>query len=150
MIDFYRSHKKRFRVVYQPEREAFVQESTLMRDFENACLLVNSVRDITFVVDEIDRYVKATHMPGFFANLVDYGRHYGIDLIVNCRRAARIPRDLTAQADVLISFNQKEPRDLQYLDSVIGECSKELPNLPPYHFIKYEDGEATKHEPIKA
>lgn len=49
--------------------------------------------------------------------LVRYGRHRRISQIYIARRPTEIPRDLTAQSDLIVTFHQKEPRDLQYLQA---------------------------------
>lgn len=150
VIAYYRrNYWGKFRIVYQPEFYSFeVRRDILLAEFENICHFINIAKDLYFVVDEIDKYVQANWCPAFFNNLIQRGRHIGISLIVTTRRHVETSRHLTAQADVLYLFNQVEPNDIKYLRTLIGDMAQNIPSLPPRHFIKYENGIATTHEPI--
>lgn len=63
--------------------------------------------------------------------LVRYGRHRRISQIYIARRPTELPRDLTAQSDLLVTFHQKEPRDLQYLEAN-GFNAAHVASLPDY------------------
>jgi hypothetical protein len=55
-----------------------------------------------------------------FIDIVNFGRNRGISMICVAKRPAQVTRDLTSQADVIISFRQDEPRDIQYLKDFCG------------------------------
>lgn len=69
------------------------------------------------VVEETSLYVKPNMMPDEIAKIVRYGRHRELDQVYVSRRPAELSRDLTANADVIVTFRTTEPRDLQYLSS---------------------------------
>ena len=150
VIEYYkRNYNGNFRIVYQPEFYVFeTKKDILLSEFENICHFVNVAKDLYFLIDEVDKYVQATSCPAFFNNLIQRGRHIGVSLIITTRRHVETSRHLTAQADVLYSFNQVEPNDIKYLKTVVGSIAERIPSLPPYHYIKYENGEATEHKPI--
>lgn len=63
--------------------------------------------------------------------LVRYGRHRRISQVYIARRPTEIPRDLTAQSDLIVTFHQKEPRDLLYLQAN-GFDPRQVTALPDY------------------
>lgn len=150
VIEYYKiNFHGSFKIVYQPEFYTFdTRKDILLAEFESICHFVNVAKDLYFVVDEVDKYIQATSCPAFFNNLIQRGRHIGVSLIVTTRRHVETSRHLTAQADIIYSFNQVEPNDIKYLKTIMGGMAEKISTLPPYHFIKYENGEATEHNPI--
>lgn len=69
------------------------------------------------VIDEASLYCSPVSMPTEIGKLVRFGRHKELSLIVVARRASEIPRDITANSDIVISFAQREPRDVAYLNA---------------------------------
>lgn len=53
-------------------------------------------------------------------DLVNFGRNKEISLICAAKRPAQVNRELTAQADIIISFRQDEPNDIKYLKEFCG------------------------------
>lgn len=55
-----------------------------------------------------------------------------------------VPRDLTANADVIVSFNQQEPRDVKYLTDYMGEAGEKVRELQKTattsEFLEWENG----------
>jgi len=86
-----------------------------------------------FVVDEIDRYCSASHADPNLRWIIDYGRGQRISLIGLARRAARVSRDLSANADWIVAFQTQEPRDLDYLQD-FGFNTEGLADLEPFHW----------------
>lgn len=86
------------------------------------------------VVDEIDRYAGPAGMDPSLQWVLNYGRHRGISLLGVARRAARVHRDVTSQADILYLFQCREPRDLLYLSNFV-EDEKELVSLEVGEYI---------------
>jgi Helicase HerA, central domain len=87
--------------------------------------------DSLLVLEETSMVCSPVWLPPELARLVRYGRHRSISQLYIARRPAEIPRDLTAQSDVIISFQQTEPRDLAYLQAV-GFDASHVANLPRY------------------
>lgn len=139
----------RFRVVYQPDI-AFRKDDFVKEEFKAICRLVNCLKDVYFMVDEIDNCLSPRSQDNWsFSNMIQRGRHDRISLIATTIRYTDVQRNLTAQADVIICFHTHEPSDVQYFKAYFGAMARELPALPPFHFLKYEKGQVTRHAPIK-
>lgn len=103
-------------------------------DLMHLCYIAsNETERPTLAVEETSLYVSASQLPEQVAELVRYGRHRELDLIFIARRPAELHRDLTANCDVLVTFQTQEPRDILYLRSFYGDEALQLPTLPPYH-----------------
>jgi len=106
------------------------------------------VGDLTMVIDEIDILASPISVPFELSRNLRYGRHRGLSLIAASRRAAEIPRLLTSQSDSIVSFNQTEPRDIQYLTSCCGslfaEMTTKLQKFEYLLFDPFEPGIAPK------
>ncbi len=142
----------RYKAIYQPILESVgtkEDEEKALLEFEALCLMVQYLYNVYFVIDEIDMYTSANKCPSVFKNLVMRGRHREISIICTTRRHTETSRHLTAQADMIISFRQQEPNDIKYLSQFFGEKADLLPTLPPYHYIKYENGNVTVEKPIR-
>lgn len=87
------------------------------------------------VVEETSFYCSPSYLPIEIKRFVRYGRHREISQIYVSRRPAEIHRDLTAQSDLIVSFRQHEPADIEYLRRVMGPAAMNLPNLPKYHCL---------------
>lgn len=138
-----------FRVVYQPEI-GFRQDDFVKTEFRAVCRAVSCLKNIFFMVDEIDNCLSPRDQEnGFFKNIIQRGRHDQISLVTTTIRYTDVQRNMTAQADIVICFHTHEPADVKYFKAYFGEMALELPGLPPFHFLKYEKGQITRHEPIK-
>lgn len=82
----------------------------------------SAVGGVTVACDEADVLApnSAAIAPEVRA-LVQRGRHYRISILAATRRPAECHRDLSSQADALVTFAQHEPRDLAYLAEAAGE-----------------------------
>lgn len=87
------------------------------------------------VVEETSFYCSPSYLPPELARFVRYGRHRGIDQIYVSRRPAEIHRDLTAQSDLVVSFKQHEPADVDYLRKIMGPEADQLPHLKKYAIL---------------
>ena len=97
-------NKPFFTIIYRPldEKEA--------KFFE----IVKELHDVSIVIEEADMYSNPYKQDKNFERLVRYGRHFSQDLIVISRRPAEISRNVTAQADIVLTFQQTERRDIDY------------------------------------
>jgi len=91
------------------------------------------------VFEETSFYCSPSSMPTILKKFVRYGRHREISQIYVSRRPAEINRDLTAQSDLIVSFHQHEPNDIDYLRKLMGPEADRLPGLPKYHIIASGD-----------
>jgi len=78
------------------------------------------LRGYTIFIDEVDQFCSPHNFPWPFQRLVNYQRHYNVDLIFAARRPAMIHRDLTALADTIHFFHCHELNDLQYIKNLCG------------------------------
>ena len=99
------------------------------------------LHDCWIVIDETSMYASPTSVPDEISRLVRFGRHRRLSLVFIARRASEIPRDITANSDLLITFRQHEPRDIQYLKAIHSDADRCL-HLPDYHFAVF--GEKSK------
>lgn len=138
------NYDKNFRIVYQPD-----DTETLDQHVEHISSIAYATTNLTFVLEEADLVSDASTMPDGLAKLVNYGRHRAIDLVVLSRRAHRMPRDITANADIIITYVQREPRDIKYISDYMGsDVAAEVQKLQKTEnfseFIIWKDGEYTK------
>ena|SRR3990170_5803346 len=95
-------------------------------------------KDAWIVIDEASLYCSPVSIPDEVSRLVRFGRHRRLSLIFVARRASEIPRDITANSDLLITFKQTEPRDLLYLQSFHHDAER-VRHLKPYRFKVFGD-----------
>ncbi|MBW8003340.1 MAG: hypothetical protein FVQ80_15225 [Planctomycetes bacterium] len=122
-----------YRLIYRPLNPD--QEIDLIAD------LVYTLGNCCFLVEEIDCYCTAYQISESFAHVVQRGRHQNISLIGITQRPYGIHRLLTSQAKEIYVFNTNEPRDREYLRTLLGqEIEEKLNQLKQYEYIKWTDG----------
>jgi len=87
-------------------------------------LLSTAQEPATLLVDEASNYCSPHSIDDELKRIVAYGRHWGQNVILTARRPAEIHRDLTAQSDAVITFQQTEARDLKALSSISDEAAR--------------------------
>jgi len=87
------------------------------------------------IVEEASFYCSPHFLPDELGRLIRYGRHREIDQLYIARRPFEIHRDVTAQADVGISFVQHEPNDVRYLRAVAGPGAERVSSLKPFRAL---------------
>jgi hypothetical protein len=121
---------RRFRVAIRlPEDEDALEAMEVAYEVTN-CLVV---------FEEVSFYCSPSSMPTILKKFVRYGRHREISQVYVSRRPAEINRDLTAQSDLIVSFRQHEPNDIDYLRKLMGPEADKLPKLPKYRIIASGD-----------
>jgi hypothetical protein len=98
--------------------------------------------NILLVLEETSFYCSPSQMPDEIKMFVRYGRHREQSQIYVARRPSEVHRDLTAQSDLIITFTQTEPRDLEYLRAVMGDEALGASRLPKYRVLVH--GELNK------
>ena len=93
--------------------------------------------DALIVIDEASLYSSANFMPDEISRLVRFGRHKQLSLFFVARRASELPRDITANSDIVVSFRQQEPRDKEYLMSLFGEKALNVDRLAQYEIMVF-------------
>jgi len=128
--DVYRGN---FRLIYQPvDPDA---------DFDTVCGLVYGCENMTFLIEELDRYSKPLTLSPPFKDIIQRGRHRNIELIGVTQRPHGVDKLLTSQAKEMFIFNTTEPRDVDYFKDTIGyPVVVKIAALQEYEYVKYQDG----------
>lgn len=121
-----------------------------VRNFSDFCLIVkpkndemisvfwrfiSQIRNVWIICDEIDRECNAYGIRPELKDVLNYGRHRGLNLIGIARRPSQVHRDLTSQSDWKVVYNTHEPRDLKYLSDFVD--TNGLENLEMFKFRYY-------------
>lgn len=122
-----------FRIIYQPlDPEA---------EFDQICSHVWLCENLTFLVEEVDRYARPLAMSVPFKGIIQRGRHKAITFIGVTQRPHGVDKLLTSQAKAMYIFNTTEPRDINYFKEVVGgEVIEKFEQLKEYEFVKWQDG----------
>lgn len=122
---------------FETEPKEFVCVCRFTDDDEVSALLTFAYElgDLTIVCEEVDKLLCSPNwIDDNLYNIINYGRHRKIDLISCARRAGDVHRTLRAASDEIVTFNQKESRDLDYLEER-GFNRNEVANLEKYQSI---------------
>ncbi len=126
-------YAREFRIVYRPLNPR--------DEIDWLAQAVFALGDLTFVVEEIDSICTPFDMPLAMQAIIQRGRHRNVELIGVTPAPFGIHRDLTRQAKDIFVFKTTEPRDVQYLQRLLGEkIEHKLIALEQYEFIHWSDG----------
>ena len=125
-------YRQKFKIVYQPlDPEG---------EFDTICELVWECQNMTFLVEEVDRYSRPLAMSMPMKEVVQRGRHRSIELIGVTQRPHIIDRLITSQAKEMFIFSTTEPRDIQYFkDTIGGNVESRIAELKEYEFVHQQD-----------
>lgn len=132
LVAFWKDHlTEEFRLIYQPLQPEV--------EFDNICQLVYTCGDMVFAAEEIDKFCKPNGISLAFSNIIQRGRHRDITFIGVSQRPFGINRIISSQAKDIYTFQQSEPRDLEYLSMYIGkDLTEKVRELPQYHFLHWQ------------
>jgi len=133
-LEFWRKvYRGRFRLIYRPIKPK--------DEIEQIGELVYVLGDCCFLIEEIDCYSSPYQISDNFAAIIQRGRHENIKLVGITQRPFGIHRLLTSQAKEIYIFSTNEPRDRDYLKSLLGqEIEPKLDALEQYQYVKWQDG----------
>lgn len=94
------------------------------------------MRDVALHVDEFNLFWTGRKGEPL-ADIVDFGRNHDITLIATAKRPFQVPRILTSQADVIVSFRTTEQSDLDYFKDY-GFDLDALRALPDHEYLYVE------------
>lgn len=118
----------RFRASYTPLKK---DVSTLFRWARE----LGRPEEITLVLEECDRFPTAESAAGF-EELIQRGRHYGVNMLCLTTHPYAVDIDLRRQATEIFSFRQHEPADIKWLSSVMPAAVVEkISGLGDYEYI---------------
>ena len=122
-----------FRIIYQPLDPE--------QEFDKICHQVWLCENMTFLVEEVDRYARPLAMTLPFKEIIQRGRHRDITFIGVTQRPHGVDKLITSQAKAMYIFNTTEPRDINYFKEVIGEgVIEKFTDLKEYEYVKWQDG----------
>ncbi len=104
-------------------------------EFERVAGQVKRWKRVIFLVEEADQFCNATRITPSLAWMINYGRHEEQSLIALSRRHSTLNRNLTAQASLITTFKQSEPRDIAVLEE-LGFDGDAVRNLKNWKFLE--------------
>lgn len=126
-------YRRKFRIIYQPLDPE--------QEFDAICELVWQCENMTFLVEEVDRYARPLAMSLAFKEIIQRGRHHDITFIGVTQRPHGVDRLITSQAKAMYIFNTTEPRDIKYFQDVVGDgVIEKFAELKEYEYVKWQDG----------
>lgn len=132
-----------WRLIYQHPYRLIYRPLKPDEEIEQIADLVYTIGNVTFLVEEIDCYCSSYQISESFAHIIQRGRHNNITLIGVTQRPYGIHRLLTSQAKEIYIFSTNEPRDREYLRTLLGqEIEPMLDRLEQYQYLHWKDGEA--------
>ncbi len=75
------------------------------------------IKNITYVIDELQVFVSALKIPEYLNELITESRHFETNLIFITQRPVFIPRIILANADYIVCFEINLKTDLDVLNS---------------------------------
>lgn len=96
------------------------------------------------IVEEASKYCSPHSIDERLYNIVSYGRHSGISVVLSAQRFAQINRLMTSQSDFFITFQQTELNDLNKLKSYTNNIEM-IKNLDKREFIVFGDIDKNSH-----
>lgn len=124
-------HRERFRISLR---------SASTDDLLAMVPVIETVPDCLLVVDEASFFCSPNFLPDELSSVLRYGRHNEISQIYVARRPSEIHREVTAAADLVITFQHHEPRDLAYFKAIGGEeFSEKVRSLPRFRTAVWGD-----------
>lgn len=98
-------------------------------------LIVENLRGITYVIDEVHNYVSANRYEKYLGEMIVEGRHLKINLITISHRPAGLPPSLLLNADYLVIFETSLKRDKDFFQNYKFFRLEDLENLKDYEFV---------------
>lgn len=146
LAEYLEANKRKpyFRIAYRDNgQNETIKPETVLKMLAN-------LRDTWLCLEEASKYGEAGNSNRMIREarwFVQYGRHYGISVLLVARRPQEIDRMATANADTVVSFVQQEPRDLDYVRQLGGEdAARRIASLGQYEWDYVVD----QHAEIRA
>ena len=121
--------------------------SDIQSFFNNICRLLllwgrgGKLQGFMFAVDEIQYFSGKLVMSDYLAEIVNLGRHFGIDYSFNTRRYPEIHKDIIANATEFYAGYSMDINDLKRMEYIFGKdnVSRFLDKQIPYGFLHKTD-----------
>lgn len=108
-------------------------------DYEDALDIIwnSDLTNYDLVIDEIHLFASPNSISKNFSNIFAVGRHSSLSITCATQRPYKVNPIVRSQADIVTTFRQTEPRDLQLLKE-IGFSENEVLSLGQYEKITIE------------
>lgn len=97
--------------------------------------LIWEMGNTNLILEEIDIHADPRSIDPTLERIIKYGRHRNISMIGICRRPYELNTIFRSQADSVITFEQHELRDVEYLVKTFGAGSEDIQRLGKYEHI---------------
>lgn len=116
----------------------YVPKSDSLLEFDSVCRKLRQEGNITFVVEEAERYIGQGKPLGDNAfDLINRGRNWGVGIIAVTRRIQRLSKDFFDLCSHAFFF-KCGLKSREYIADMIGkEDTKIIMRLPQWHFLHY-------------
>jgi len=107
--------------------------------------------DTLFVIDEAHIHFSKKSLPVAQKEVLHENRHYGTGIILASQRIYDINPIAYKQADYIILFYTREPREIEFLRKYISsEVAETVKNLKQYYFVLFDvnNQRVRVHKPI--
>lgn len=93
--------------------------------------------EITLVLEECDRF-PTPDSAALFEDIIQRGRHYGVNMICLTTHPYAVDIDLRRQATEIYSFRQHEPADIKWLGQIMpAHVVGSIIGLGDYEYIRW-------------
>jgi len=120
-------------------------EKSIKAVFDVICDMLWEMSNITFVIEELARFMNSKSYPESFDRLTRASRHKCINIYGITQRAVDIPVLLRSQSNKICTFQQIEVADVNYLKQLFDATDiKKIRNFDKFEYLEYLDnGEKT-------
>lgn len=122
--------------------------SNIQAFFDNICRLLilwgrgeKLQNGFMFAVDEIQAFSPSNTMPAYLSEIVNLGRHFGIDYSFNTRRYPEIHKDIIANATEFYAGYSMDMNDTKRMEYIFGRenVARFLAKQIPHSFLHKTD-----------
>lgn len=111
--------------------ETFRVKSTNIMDLEIMGEMVDSIPDVTFIIEEAQRCLppSRTDLPESIQRIIFQGRHFGRSLVIAAQRPSIVHIAARSQWTRICSFNLTEVNDVKWLEGTSGYSLDDEPDI---------------------
>ena len=133
------------RIIYQPSDQLMGYPEARIEDFESICRVIDKLRNVTFIVDEVSHITRpenrrAAFVPPTFRMLIVRRMKipHRIGIIITTQRMKDADVDFISQSQMTYTFAQNS-MDAKYIAEKIGmPIHKDIETLPMHEYLKYD------------
>ena len=122
---------------FKPEQR-YVPKSNSIREFNNVCRQLCARENVTFVIEEAERYLgQGKEMGDDTFDLINRGRNWGVGIVAVTRRIQRLSKDFFDLCQHVFFF-KCGLRSRGYIEDMIGSKETEqILHLKRYRFLYF-------------